>query len=302
MQSPATSLPDNAFFVLGSTAVGKSELAVQLAERIGGEIVGADAFQIYEGLDILSAKPGAALLRRVPHHLISEVPLTRSYDVAAYREAAMQRIADIAQRGAVPIICGGNGLYVRALTHGLSSEMPVADAALRASLEREPIAALVERLRALDPTHTVDEKNLRRVVRALEVCIVTGQPFSSFRQEWDNAPVVRGVILTRPREELLTRIARRTEEMFAAGVVAEVAATKEIGPTAGQMLGLREIQSHIAGDLSLAASKSAIAIGTRQYAKRQGTWFRRERGFTWMDLSAEPDPLARLTLMATIIC
>ena len=295
------SLPDTAFFLLGPTAVGKSELAVQLAERIGGEIVGADAFQIYEGLDILSAKPSAALRARVPHHLIGEVPLSRSFDVAAYRTAALERIADIAGRGAIPIICGGAGLYARALTHGLSDDMPVADAALRASLENEPLPVLVERLRALDPGGTVDEKNRRRVVRALEVCIATGQPFSSFRKEWDTEPAVRGVILSRPRAELIARIEQRTEAMFASGVVAEVAGANVVGFTAEQMLGLREIRSHIAGDLSLTSCKAAINIGTRQYAKRQATWFRRERQYTWMDLAAEPEPLRRLVLMATII-
>ena len=295
------SLPDTAFFLLGPTAAGKSELAVQLAERIGGEIVGADAFQIYEGLDILSAKPSAALRARVPHHLIGEVPLSRSFDVAAYRTAALERIADIAGRGAIPIICGGAGLYARALTHGLSDDMPVADPALRASLENEPLPVIVERLRALDPAGTVDEKNRRRVVRALEVCIATGQPFSSFRKEWDTEPTVRGVILSRPRAELLARIEQRTEAMFSSGVVAEVAEAKVVGFTAEQMLGLREIRSHIAGDLSLTSCKTAINIGTRQYAKRQATWFRRERQYTWMNLSAEPEPLRRLVLMATII-
>ena len=295
------SLPDTAFFLLGPTAAGKSELAVQLAERIGGEIVGADAFQIYEGLDILSAKPSAALRARVPHHLIGEVPLSRSFDVAAYRTAALERIADIAGRGAIPIICGGAGLYARALTHGLSDDMPVADPALRASLENEPLPVIVERLRALDPAGTVDEKNRRRVVRALEVCIATGQPFSSFRKEWDTEPTVRGVILSRPRAELLARIEQRTEAMFSSGVVAEVAEARVVGFTAEQMLGLREIRSHIAGDLSLTSCKTAINIGTRQYAKRQATWFRRERQYTWMNLSAEPEPLRRLVLMATII-
>ena len=294
-------LPNSAFFLLGPTAVGKSDLAVKLAERVGGEIVGADAFQVYAGLDILSAKPDAALLARVPHHLIGEVPLSETYDVATYREAALARIADIAARGAVPIICGGAGLYIRALTQGFSDDLPMADGALRAQLESEPLAVLVERLRGLDPAATVDEKNRRRVVRALEVCILTGKPFSSFRKEWDDAPTVRGVILSRPREQLIARIEQRTEAMFAAGVVEEVRATTQVGPTAVQMLGLRDIRSHIAGDLPLAACKAAIALGTRQYAKRQATWFRRERGFPWMDLSTEADAIRRLTLMATVI-
>ena len=294
-------LPDSAFFLLGPTAVGKSELAVELAVRIGGEIVGADAFQVYAGLDILSAKPDAALCARVRHHLIGEVPLSETYDVATYREAALARIADIAARGLVPIICGGAGLYIRALTQGFSDDLPMADGTLRAQLESESLAVLVERLRGMDPAATVDEKNRRRVVRALEVCILTGKPFSSFRKEWNDAPTVRGVILSRPREELIARIERRTETMFADGVVEEVRATTNVGPTASQMLGLRDIRSHIAGDLPLPACKAAIALGTRQYAKRQATWFRRERGFSWLDLSTEADAIRRLTLMATVI-
>ncbi len=292
-------LPDSVFFLLGPTAVGKSELAVELAERVGGEIVGADAFQIYDGLDILSAKPDAALRARVPHHLIGEVPLSTSYDVATYRDAALERITDIAARGAVPILCGGAGLYLRALTQGFSDDLPMADAALRALLESEPLIALVERLRGLDPDATVDEKNRRRVVRALEVCILSGKPFSSFRKEWSDAPTVRGVILSRPREELIRRIEERTEAMFAAGVVAEVRATTGVGATAAQMLGLRDIRSHIAGEIPLAECKAALAVATRQYAKRQATWFRRERGFPWMDLSTEPDAASRLTLLAS---
>lgn len=302
MDSSAQTLPEQTFFLLGPTAVGKSELAVQLAERIGGEIVGADAFQIYDGLDILSAKPDAELRARVPHHLIGEIPLEQTFDVATYRALALQRIAEIAQRGNVPIVCGGAGLYIRALTHGLSEALPTADADMRARLECQSLDALMTQLRQLDPATTVDEKNRRRVVRALEVCMLTGKPFSSFRQEWDEAPRVRGAILSRPREALLARIEKRTQAMFSAGVVAEVAAAKNVGPTAAQMLGLREIRSHIAGDLSLASCKSAINIATRQYAKRQLTWFRRERGYQWLDLAEEPEVLQRLSLMATVIC
>ncbi|MEK0448065.1 MAG: tRNA ((37)-N6)-dimethylallyltransferase MiaA [Verrucomicrobiota bacterium] len=301
MNRTASNLPDTAFFILGPTAVGKSELAVQLAEAVGGEIVGADAYQIYSRLDILSAKPDKAMLARVPHHLVGEIPLAQPFDVATFRSMALARIREIADRGNVPIICGGAGLYVRALTHGIAEGLPQADSALRARLENEPLSTLVGRLRELDPAATVDENNRRRVVRALEVCMLTGRPFSSFRDEWNDAPPVRGVIVSRPREDLQRRIELRTEAMFAAGVVAEVANSGPIGPTAEQMLGLREIRAHIAGDLSLQACKAAITLATRQYAKRQMTWFRRERGYVWMDLVSEADPLRRLKLMATVI-
>ncbi len=292
-----TPIPHRAFYLLGPTAVGKSELAVALAERVGGEIVGADAFQIYRGLDVLSAKPSAAQRARVPHHLVGEVPLSEAFDVAKYRALAEARIADIIARGRVPIVCGGTGLYIRALTHGLS-DMPSADAALRAGLEKESLPALVARLRALDPASAVDMQNPRRVIRALEVCILSGRPFSSHRSEWENAPNARGVILSRSREDIAARIGGRSEIMFAEGVVEEVAAIGDVGPTAAQMLGLREIRAVIAGEIPRAACIAAIALATRQYAKRQMTWFRRERSYEWLDLTAPIEPLETLVRVA----
>ena len=281
------------FFLLGPTAVGKSALAVEFAERVGGEIVGADAFQIYAGLAVLSAKPTAELRARVPHHLIGEVPLAAQFDVAQWLARARECIADIVSRGRVPIVCGGTGLYIRALTHGLAP-LPQADATLRASLEMEPLPALAERLRSLDPASTVDMRNPRRVIRALEVCILTGRPFSSFRTEWTGEVAPRGVIVSRPREDIHAAIAARTAAMFSAGVVEKVAGVGKIGPTASQMLGLTEIREHLAGRMTRGQCIEAITLATRQYAKRQLTWFRRERAFGWIDLSATADPVAAL--------
>jgi len=280
----STDLIQRCFFLLGPTAVGKTDLAVALAERTGGEIVGADAFQIYRGLDVLSAKPSQEIRRRVPHHLIGEIPLAQSFDVAQFRALALPRIAEVLARGRLPIICGGGGMYVRALTHGLA-DLPPADPALRAELEREPLIALVARLRALDPDARVDEKNPRRVMRALEVCLRTGRPFSAQRAEWEQEPILHEAILLRPRESMLERITARTLAMFAAGVVEEVAATGEVGPTAGQMLGLREIRALLAGECARDEAIDAITTATRRYAKRQLTWFRRERAYPWLDLS-----------------
>ncbi len=288
--------PDNShapFFLIGPTAVGKSALAAEFAERVGGEVVGADAFQVYAGLDVLSAKPSRELRARVPHHLIGEIPLAASFDAAQWLTRARECIAEITARGRVPVVCGGTGLYIRALTHGLAP-LPGADPGLRASLEREPLSALAERLLSLDPASTVDLRNPRRVIRALEVCLLTGRPFSSFRTEWTADTAPRGFILTRSRDELHAAIQSRTEAMFANGVIEEVAATGEIGPTASQMLGITEIRNHLAGKITRAECIAAVALATRQYAKRQLTWFRRERGFEWLDLSAASDPIAEL--------
>ncbi len=282
-----SSHPADFFIVAGPTAVGKSELAVAIAERCGGEIVSADAFQIYRGLDILTAKPSLELRARTPHHLVGEIPLTQSFDVGQYLLAARQCIEEIRARGRVPIIAGGTGLYLRALTHGLA-ELPHADAALRAELERQPLTELQKQLTQLDPLGAtqIDLKNPRRVIRALEVCHLTGQPFSTFHQQWNATPAgIRGVLLTLNREELNARINRRTEAMFAAGVVEEVRSTGETGTTAGQTLGLREIRALLAGHCTEPECVAAIQQATRRYAKRQMTWFRRETALESIDLS-----------------
>lgn len=286
---------EHAFFLPGPTAAGKSDLAVALAEAAGGEIVGADAFQIYDGLDVLSAKPSTALRARVPHHLIGAIPLTEPFDVAQYLALAEARIRDIVARGKVPIVCGGTGLYIRALTHGLSA-LPAGDAAIRSELEKEPLPSLAARLRELDPETQVDLKNPRRVIRALEVCIRTGRPFSSFRDAWDGPSPARGMIVSRSREVLNTRIDARADAMFAHGVVEEVAACGTIGPTASQMIGLAEIHALVAGKCTRAECIAAIRQSTRQYAKRQLTWFRRESRFRWLDLDEESDALGKCVL------
>ena len=276
------------FLILGPTAVGKSDIAVAVAERCGGEIVSADAFQVYVGLDILTAKPSAELRSRVAHHLIGEVPLSQSWDVAQWCAVARSKIAEIHARGRVAVVVGGTGLYNRALTRGLA-ELPAASPAVRAELAVVPLAELQRRLAELDPAafRSIDLKNPRRVIRALEVCVLTGRPFSSFREQWSAASSGwRGIVLTRDRDELCARIDRRTEEMFTAGVVEEVRAIGEVGLTASQTLGLREIRAHLTGGVTKGDCITAIQLATRHYAKRQMTWFRKETDFRAVDISS----------------
>jgi tRNA dimethylallyltransferase len=281
---------DHFFIIAGPTAVGKSDIAVAVAEQCNGEIIGADAFQIYQGLDILTAKPSPTLRTRVPHHLIGEIPLTQSFDVAQYLALAQARIAEIRARSRVPIVVGGTGMYLRALLRGLA-DLPVADAELRSQLEARPLADLQRQLTELDPegVSRIDLKNPRRVIRALEVCLLTGRPFSSFREQWTGeASTPRGVVLTLDRETLHTRIEHRTQAMFDADVIDEVAQCGDLGPTASQVLGWREIRAHLRGEMSRAECIAAIAQATRQYAKRQMTWFRREESLEMLDLASTP--------------
>ncbi|MDB6003247.1 MAG: tRNA dimethylallyltransferase [Prosthecobacter sp.] len=283
-------LPATTFFITGPTASGKSALAITLAEHVGGEIVNADAFQLYAGMDILTAKPAAADLARVPHHLYGVVPLTEACDAQRYHSLALPIIDDIAARGRVPIVVGGSGLYIKALTHGLSP-LPAASPQLRALFQHlspgEKIVWLIQR----DPeaATTVNLRNPRYVERALEICLLTGRPQSSLRRSFEQAePQVNGVIFVWDREALYRRINQRTLDMFAAGMVEEVAALDHLSPTAEKAIGVREVCAHLAGHVSLADTIAAIQQATRHYAKRQMTWFRRERCFQTICLDSDP--------------
>jgi tRNA dimethylallyltransferase len=280
------------FVIAGSTATGKSEFAVEVAERCGGEIVGADAFQIYEGLQILTAQPSAALQARAPHHLVGSVPVRDSFDVAQYLQSAIRTIRDVISRGRLPIVCGGTGLYLRALLRGLA-DLPAADLELRSTLEARPLDELQRQLIELDPISacSVDLQNPRRVIRALEVCLISGKPFSSFRREWSQTADEKaaGVLLTRARSELLQRISERTRAMFRSGVEDEVRTLAQIGPTAEKTIGYRQVRALLAGEISRDECIASIDLATRQYAKRQATWFRRERSLACVNLSAADD-------------
>ncbi len=289
-----------AVFIVGPTSVGKSSLALRFAAQIGGEIVNADAFQVYEGLELLTSRPRLEVQRRVPHHLFGKVPLSEPYSVARYLTEATACLAAIRDRGRPAVVVGGTGLYVKALTHGLSP-LPPSDPAIRAHLETQELPALLETLRAADPVSAgqIDAKNKRRVVRALEVCLVTGQPFSSHREEWKHSvygEAGAGVFLDCERETLRNRIDRQVEHMFEAGVVEEVSRIDQqaLGATAAGAIGLAEILQLSDGRLSLAECKERVKTRTAQYAKRQVTWFKKERVFRRVTSSLECDALVSL--------
>lgn len=281
----------NALFLTGPTGAGKTGIAVQVALRCGGEIIGADAFQIYQGLDLLTAKPSREERGMVRHHLIDAVPPAESFDVARYHDAATRCAAEIAGRGKLPIFIGGTGLYLRALTRGLS-DLPRGDAAVRAELQATGLEELQKRYAALDPegAKKIDLKNKRRLVRAVEVCLLTGKPFSALRKEWETAPEpATGFILTRDRDDLHGRINRRVEEMFRNGVVEEVRRIGSVGETAAQAIGFKEIRALLGGEITERECIGRIQLATRQYAKRQLTWLRRENLFETVNLSRHRD-------------
>jgi tRNA dimethylallyltransferase len=284
----------NCFYIVGPTAVGKSEIAAEVARRAGAEVLSTDAFQIYRGLDLLTAKPDPATLAKAPHHLIGAVPLSEEMNAEKFRAAA----AKIIGGGKAFVVVGGTGLYVKALTHGIA-KLPMANPELRARLERTTNEELFRSLQALDPAgaEKIDRQNRRRLIRAIEVCLITRKPFSAQHTEWNQSAPANGVFLERDRAELYARIDQRVEQMFAAGVVEEVRAARNIGPTAEKTLGLREIRGLIAGEISRTECIARIQQATRRYAKRQLTWFRRQTNFPSLNLSAH-DPAEAVELIS----
>ena len=281
-----------AFIIVGPTATGKSELAADVAREVSAEIVSVDAFQIYRGLDLLTAKPDASTLANAPHHLIGTVPFTEAMNAEKFRRLGLRAIDEINSRGKLAIVVGGSGLYIKALTHGLAP-LPESDPKLREKLNAMSLDNLRAQLVELDPeaAKKIDIKNRRRLVRALEICLITGKPASevvagvgdSGRPGSSNP--AKGVFVFRDREELYQRINQRVETMFARGVIEEVRAAAVTSATASQMIGLREIRELLAGKKSLPQCIAEIQQATRRYAKRQLTWFRRQSNFLPLNLS-----------------
>ncbi len=279
-------------FIVGPTATGKSDLAADLAGELRAEVVSADAFQIYRGLDLLSAKPNAATLAKAPHHLIGTIPRSKEMNAEKFRHAASRAIDEINSRGKLAIVVGGSGLYIKALTHGLSL-LPQSDPKLREQLNRMSLDDLHSRLMTLDAktAQKIDGTNQRRLVRALEICLLSGKPASEVvvgvgdsGQAGSTIPAI-GVFVFREREELYERINRRVEAIFEHGVIDEVHAAGKTSATASQMIGLREIREVLAGKKSLSQCVAEIQQATRRYAKRQLTWFRRQTNFWPLNLS-----------------
>ena len=281
--------------VQGPTASGKTAFAVELAERYGGEIVNADAVQVYRRLDIGTAKPSAELRRRVPHHLLDIVDPDEEFTAADFRRRAAAAIADIHGRGKRALLVGGTGLYIRALTRGLASS-PGGDDAIRAELEaqvhREGPLSLHRRLEELDPVTAarLHPNDRVRIVRALEVFLTTGHPLSSFQDahRFGEAPYdcfKLGIAVA--REELYRRIEERVDRMIADGLVDEVRGLIAAGypPTLKALgsIGYREVCSHLAGAYPLDEAIRLIKQHTRNYAKRQLTWFRKDSEILWVE-------------------
>ncbi|MCE5234893.1 MAG: tRNA (adenosine(37)-N6)-dimethylallyltransferase MiaA [Clostridiaceae bacterium] len=299
--------------LVGPTASGKTALSLEIAKKIGAEIVSADSIQLYKGFDIGSAKPTAEERRGIAHHLLDVYePTEQNASVARFQELARQAIEDIFSRGKFPLVVGGTGLYVNALTYPLNFAGAPSDPALRAQLnemEAGSPGSLHTLLAELDPKSAsrLHKNDVKRVARAIEVVKLTGRPIGEFGGDFENRrneeiPYdVRMIGLTMPRELLYERIERRVDDMMKRGLLEEILRLKVLGVTADmpamQGLGYKQLYAHLAGQCSLEEAVAAIKLETRRFAKRQITWFKRDKRIQWFDL-AQYESLDALTLDA----
>lgn len=281
---------------LGPTAVGKTALALELAAAFTGEIVSADSRQIYRYMDIGTAKPTPAERACVPHHLIDIVDPDAEYSLALYQRDARAAIAAIHEAGKLPILVGGTGLYIRAVVDGLDIPTHPPDWELRAELEaqaaRDGADTLHAQLQVLDPLAAgrIDPANVRRVIRALEVCLLSGQPFSAQQRRQELSPYSLLLLgLTADRNLLYARSDQRVDRMLAAGLLDEVQGLLDRGYTpalpALSSLGYRQCIAYLRGEMTLPAALKQFKRDTRNYIRRQLTWFRPDSRITWLDQS-----------------
>jgi len=284
--------------IVGPTAVGKTALAIELGQRLGGEVISADSRQIYRGMDIGTAKATPAERAALPHHLIDIVDPDEELTLAVYQRLAADKIAEVWARGHVPMLVGGTGLYVRAVTEGWTVPEVPPNVALRNSLGQEAALlghqALHARLAAVDPVAAarIDARNVRRVIRALEVYDQTGTPISALQRKEAPGYAMFTLGLTMPRELLYRRIDERVDRMMAEGLVAEVRALmgRGYGEDLPSMsgLGYRQIVQHLRGEVTCDEAVLLIKKHTRRFVRQQYNWFRLgDPGIHWFDMPVD---------------
>lgn len=283
--------------IVGPTAAGKSRVAMEVAERFNGEIVSADSMQIYRYMDIGTAKPSKEDRERVRHHLIDIRNPDEDFDAARFKDEASKVVVDINGRGFIPIIVGGTGLYIKALTEGIF-DVPEVDKALRERLRKEAeesdLSVLYKRLKAVDPeaAEKIGPHNTHRILRALEVFYLTGRPISEYQKEHSFSERPYDMIkigLLKERETLYKDIDERVEGMIKAGFLEEVSGMLKMGYglelKAMQSIGYSHICTYLNGGYTLEEAVTLMKRDTRHYAKRQMTWFRRDKEIAWFDVN-----------------
>lgn len=281
--------------IVGPTAVGKTRLSVRLAKQFHGEIISGDSMQVYRGMDIGTAKIMPGEMEGIPHHLINICEPDQLFSVQEYQQLARQRITEITERGQLPMLVGGTGLYIESVVHDYNMPHVKENTALRKELkemaQREGKEALHQRLKNVDPVQAgkLHPNDIRRVIRALEVYHLTGKPFSELKRKGTSPFNTLWIGLTMPRELLYERINRRVDDMIASGLVDEVKQLWSKGYrlhlTSMQAIGYKEIMNYLEGDISFDEAVQMIKQGSRKYAKRQLSWFRRLSEIHWFDIT-----------------
>ncbi|MCM8795232.1 MAG: tRNA (adenosine(37)-N6)-dimethylallyltransferase MiaA [Candidatus Omnitrophica bacterium] len=287
-------------FLVGPTAIGKTKVACALAKKIKAEIISCDSMQIYRGMDIITSKPPPDLRKEVPHHLIDIISPEHEYNVFQYRTAALKKVKEIIKKGKTPLFVGGTGLYVSALVDGIfkqKTENKIIRQRLYKLAKIKGNQYLYERLKKVDPQaiEKIHPSDLRRIVRALEVFEVTGQPISELQKRrsglWGKHEI-KIFCLNIQRNKLYQRINHRVEEMFKNGLLSEAKRLLKLrlSQTAYYCIGIRELKGYFDGRYSLEEAKEQIKKNTRRYAKRQLTWFRKDKRIIWVNIKDKETP------------
>jgi tRNA dimethylallyltransferase len=287
-------------FLIGPTAVGKSAVAVALAKKINAEIISCDSMQVYKGMCTITSQPSAALRKAIPHHLLGTVPPDTAYDVSLYRRQAVRALEDIVSRGKTALFVGGTGLYMSIVVDGIFDAKARSQAARNRLYKQAEVRGrqyLYDRLKAVDAKAAakIHRNDLKRIVRALEVFECTGKPISQLqtrRQGLGGQYDVKLFCLTMDRQVLNQRIDRRVEAMFKRGLIGEVKKLmrKRHLYTASYAIGIRELKGYIEGAYDLAEAVRLIKRNTRLYAKRQLTWFRKDKRIRWIEVTPAETP------------
>ena len=279
--------------ITGPTAVGKTDFSLKLAREIDGEIISADSMQVYKGLDIGTDKVSKEIRREIPHHLIDVVEPSEKFSVADFVRLSDRAINEIWKKGKYPIVVGGTGFYIKALLYGIP-ETPPSSERIREELSQLPTEELYRELLSVDPEYAkkIGKRDRKRIIRALEVFRLTGRPLSSFKV-WSKKPryPFLGYFLYRHRPELYRRIEDRVDSQIERGLLEEARSLLRLGEftTAFQALGYKEMADYLKGKKSLEEAVRTLKKRTKEFAKRQFTWFRKEPGFRWINLSEVPE-------------
>jgi tRNA dimethylallyltransferase len=290
-------------FLTGPTAAGKTEVAIKLARRINAEIISCDSMQVYKGMEVISSQPGVRLRKIMPHHLLGILLSSKEYNVAAYRRDALKKIRQIIKKGKTPLFVGGTGLYMSVLLDGIfrvKAQDPLLRQRLYGQAEDSGSSFLYERLLKVDPVAAakIHPNDTRRIVRALEVFEITGKPISLLQKQRKGITDkydVKIFCLNMQRDKLYKRIKERLDKMFNRGLLAEVKrllSRQRLGKTAAAAIGIKELKGYFEGAYDLSEAKRRMAHNTCLYAKRQLTWFRRDKRIEWIEIGNSEKPAA----------